>query len=329
MKKNLMYLAVAAIALTSCGGGFKQGPGGMLYNIHEDKSGANIKEGDFISVNIIAKTEGDSVLTNSYTTGRPIPTMVPKSQFKGDVIAALQMLSEGDSATVKVNIDSTSQKGQPRPPALKGKYIIFQIKVEKVIAKGNLAQDVFQNRVGDYFKKVAEELKKAEPGKISKYIADKGLKTTKTASGLNYVITQAGTGATPAVGDTAVVYYTGRLLGVDKPFETNVKETAMKDKATYNPMSPYKPIRVPVGMQKVIPGWDEGLMLMNKGSKATLVIPAMLAYGEQGMNPVIPPFSTLVFEIEMVDIVKPDPNAPKPVAAPQPQIQVQQAPAKK
>jgi hypothetical protein len=57
MKKNLMYLAVAAIALTSCGGGFKQGPGGMLYNIHEDKSGPTIKEGDFISVNLIAKTE--------------------------------------------------------------------------------------------------------------------------------------------------------------------------------------------------------------------------------------------------------------------------------
>lgn len=329
MKKNLMYLAVAAIALTSCGGGFKQGPGGMLYNIHEDKSGPTIKEGDFISVNLIAKTEGDSVLTNSYTTGRPIPTLTPKSQFKGDVIAALQMLSEGDSATVKVNIDSTSQKGQPRPAGLKGKYIIFQIKVEKVIAKGNLAQDVFQNRIADYFKGVSEQIKKAEPAKIQKYIADNNLKTTKTASGLNYVITKQGSGPVPSVGDTVEVYYTGHLIGVEKPFETNVKEIAMKDKATYNPMNPYKPIRFPVGMKQVIPGWDEGLLLMNKGSKATLVIPNNLGYGEQGMNPVIPPFSALVFDVEMVNIIKPNPNAPKPVApAVQPQVQVH-APVKK
>jgi FKBP-type peptidyl-prolyl cis-trans isomerase len=327
MKKNLMLLAVAAIALTSCGGGFKQGQGGMLYSIHEDKAGPTIKEGDFVAINLIAKTEGDSVLTNTYTTGRPIPAMMPKPQYKGDIYAGLMLLSEGDSATIKLNIDSMAKKGQPKPPGMKGKYILFQVKVEKVIAKGNLADNIFKGRIDEYFKGVTEQLKKAEPAKIQKYIADNNLKTTKTASGLNYEITKPGTGPTPTAGDTAVVYYTGKFL-TGKVFETNVKDIAIKDKATYNPMNPYKAIRIPVGVKQVIPGWDEGLMLLNKGAKATLVVPAALAYGEQGMGP-IQPFTTLVFDVEVVDIVKPNPNAPKPVAPPMPQVQAQQQPVKK
>jgi FKBP-type peptidyl-prolyl cis-trans isomerase FkpA len=318
MKQKLMLLAVAAIALTSCGGGFKQGQGGMLYNIHEDKSGPNVKEGDFVSVNMIAKTDSGKELNNTYTSGRPIATLMPKMQFKGDVVAAIMMLSEGDSATVKVNVDSMTKAGQPMQPGFKGKYIVFQLKVEKVISKGNLSETVFQDRVKDYFKTVTDKIKTDEPKKIQKYITDNNLKTTKTASGLNYVITKQGSGPTPAIGDSVEVYYVGKFLS-GKVFETNVKEEAMKDKATYNPMNPYKPIRVPVGMQKVIPGWDQGLMLMNKGSKATLVIPAVLAYGEQGMGP-IGPFTPLVFDLEVTNIIKPDPNAKPAPPAPQPPV---------
>jgi FKBP-type peptidyl-prolyl cis-trans isomerase FkpA len=165
MKQKLMLLAVAAIALTSCGGGFKQGQGGMLYNIHEDKSGPNVKEGDFVSVNMIAKTDSGKELNNTYTSGRPIATLMPKMQFKGDVVAAIMMLSEGDSATVKVNVDSMTKAGQPMQPGFKGKYIVFQLKVEKVISKGNLSETVFQDRVKDYFKTVTDKIKTDEPTK--------------------------------------------------------------------------------------------------------------------------------------------------------------------
>ena len=64
MKKKLMILAVAA-GLAGCKGGFKQGDGGMLYNIVEHKSSATIKDGDFVSLNGVIKTEGDSVLSST------------------------------------------------------------------------------------------------------------------------------------------------------------------------------------------------------------------------------------------------------------------------
>ncbi|MBE9583878.1 FKBP-type peptidyl-prolyl cis-trans isomerase [Mucilaginibacter sp. JRF] len=315
MKKGFMFFALAALAMASCNGGFKQAPGGLLYNIHTDKEGATIKEGDFLAVNVITKNDADSVLSSTYDAGNSAPVLMQKPQAKGDIYAALQLLSEGDSATIKMNIDSVFPKGQ-RPPQLKGKYLVYEMKVEKVIAKGKLSDQVFQGRISEYFKKQGEELKKREPVLMAKYIADNNLKVSKTASGLNYVITKQGSGPQIIEGDTAVVNYTGRLLS-GKVFDTSVKEVAEKEKIA-NPMRKYEPIRVPVGSAGIIKGWADALVLLNKGAKGTFVIPSSLAYGEQGSPNVIPPFSPLAFEIEVVDVVKPKAGAAPVAPAPAP-----------
>ena len=318
MRKNLLIIAVAALGLASCKGGFKQADGGLLYNIRVDKSGPTVKVGDFISLNLILKTEGDSVLGSTYELGRPVPQLMQKEQHKGDISTGIMLLSEGDSATIKLSIDSMFKKGAPRPPGIKGKYLVYEIKVEKVIPKGNLSDVVFQGRISEYFKQQADAIKKVEPAKIKKFVEDKKLKTTTTASGLQYVITKPGAGPTPALGDTVVVNYTGRLL-TGKFFDSSIKEEALKSKLPMDPRRTFEPLRVAVGQGKVIKGWDEGLMLLNKGAKATLVIPSELGWGEQGAPPVITPYSPVTFDVEIVDIIKGDPNAPK-TAAPQPPV---------
>jgi FKBP-type peptidyl-prolyl cis-trans isomerase len=332
MKQNLMFLALAAIGLASCNGGFKKGNGGMLYDIHVDKGAPRVKEGDFVSLQLIAKTDGDSVLMSTYEQGRPILTLLQKAQTPGDIFAGVKLLGEGDSATIKTDIDSIMKKGMRRPP-LKGKYIVYEVKVDKVIPKGKLSDTAFNSAITTYLKGQADILKKAEPAKIKKYIDDNKLAVTTTASGLNYVITKQGSGDKPAANDTVFVNYVGKFVN-GKLFETNLKDVAQKEK-TFNPMMQYKPIPVVVGIKAVIPGWDEGLMLLNKGAKATFVVPSKLAYGEQG-NQIIQPFTPLVFDVEVVNIVHPDPNAKKP-APPSPltlqqlqqQAKQQQAPAKK
>ncbi|MDB5024953.1 MAG: FKBP-type peptidylprolyl isomerase [Mucilaginibacter sp.] len=318
MKKNLMFLAFAALGLASCNGGFKKGTGGLLYDIHVDKGGAKIKEGDFISLNLVAKTDGDSVLMSTYEAGHPIVTLLQKAQAGGDIFAGVRLLAEGDSATIKTNIDSIYKKGTRRPP-FKGKYIVYEVKIEKVIPKGTLSDTAFNSRITRYMKAQADVLRKAEPAKIKKYIDDNKLAVTTTPSGLNYVMTKQGTGDKPAVGDTAEVLYTAKYLN-GKVFETNIKEVAQQNK-TYNPGMQYKAIRIPVGVKGVIPGWDEGLLLLNKGAKATFVIPSKLAYGEQGYQ-IIQPFTPLVFDVELVSITHPDPNAKK--AVPQAPMTLQQ-----
>ena len=308
MKKNLMFLALAAIGLASCNGGFKKGTGGMLYDIHVDKGAPRIKEGDFVSLQLIAKTDGDSVLMSTYEQGHAILTLLQKPQTNGDIFAGVKLLGEGDSATIKTNIDSITKKGMHRPP-LKGKYIVYEVKIDKVISKGKMADTAFNSTITTYLKAQADVMKKAEPAKIKKYLDDSKLNGTTTPSGLVYTITKPGAGDKPSVGDTVSVNYVGKFVN-GKLFETNVKEVAQKEK-TFNPMQQYKPIHIAVGVRAVIPGWDEGLMLLNKGAKATFVVPSKLAYGEQG-NQIIQPYTPLVFDVELVDIIHPDPNAKQP-----------------
>ncbi len=320
-----MLLALAAMGLASCNVGFKKGDAGMLYSIIIDKSGPRIAPGDFISLNVILKTDADSVVGSTYENGRPFMNLMQKPQAKGDFYSALELLSEGDSAVIKLNIDTLS-KGHPRPAGSKGKYQIYIVKVEKVVSKGNLSDEVFRGRYMAYVNQLSDQSKKAEPAKIDKYIKDNKLNVTKTDSGLYYQVTTTGTGIKPVVGDTVEVNYVGKFVN-GKVFDTNIKSEAQKAKMDVSPMRVFKPLRFPVGVMGMIKGWNLGLPLLNIGSKATFVIPSSLAYGEQGNGP-IAPFTPLVFDVELVSVTHPNPNAPKPVMPKMP-MQLKPQPVKK
>jgi peptidylprolyl isomerase len=111
-------------------------------------------------------------------------------------------------------------------------------------------------------------------------------KATPTASGLKYIVTRPGEGPHPASGANVKVHYAGRLTD-GKEFDNSYKRG--------------QPIEFRVGKGMVIPGWDEGIMLMQKGEKRTLIIPSNLAYGAQGRPPVIPENAMLIFDVELVD----------------------------
>jgi FKBP-type peptidyl-prolyl cis-trans isomerase FkpA len=127
--------------------------------------------------------------------------------------------------------------------------------------------------------------KEKENAEIQKYIKEKAPNAKKTASGLYYVIETEGTGPVPQPGQTVIAHYTGSLLD-GKEFDSDRGAT----------------FKFPLGQHRVIAGWDEGFALLKKGSKAKLIIPYELAYGEHGAGGVIPPFAPLVFEVELVDI---------------------------
>lgn len=106
-------------------------------------------------------------------------------------------------------------------------------------------------------------------------------------SGLQYIETEKGAGNAPKRGDRVAVHYVGRLEN-GKEFDNSLKRG--------------KPIEFLLGTGQVIPGWDEGIGLMNVGGKATLIIPPDLGYGSRGAGGVIPPNATLIFDVELVDI---------------------------
>ncbi len=114
-----------------------------------------------------------------------------------------------------------------------------------------------------------------------------GKDTIKTASGLQYVVVKKNeAGIQAASGKSVSVHYSGYLLD-GKMFDSSVERG--------------EPITFGLGQHQVIAGWDEGIALLKTGEKARLIIPYNLAYGEGGQGP-IPPKSTLIFDVELVDV---------------------------
>ena len=116
-------------------------------------------------------------------------------------------------------------------------------------------------------------------------------KTMTTDSGLKYVDTTVGTGASPKTGQTCVMHYTGWL-----------SEGGEKGKKFDSSVDRGSPFEFPIGMKRVIAGWDEGVGTMKVGGKRTLIIPPELGYGARGAGGVIPPNATLIFDVELLGV---------------------------
>ena len=116
-------------------------------------------------------------------------------------------------------------------------------------------------------------------------------KAMTTPSGLQIIDTTVGTGDSPRKGQTCVMHYTGWLSdggNKGKKFDSSVDRG--------------QPFEFPIGVQRVIGGWDEGVASMKVGGKRTLIIPPELGYGARGAGGVIPPNATLIFDVELLAI---------------------------
>ncbi|MBX2840066.1 MAG: FKBP-type peptidyl-prolyl cis-trans isomerase [Gammaproteobacteria bacterium] len=136
--------------------------------------------------------------------------------------------------------------------------------------------------------KAAEEKASAAKAEGEKFLADNAARdgVTTTESGLQYeVLTAADDGAKPSIDDTVSVHYVGTLIDGTE-FDSSIARG--------------EPASFP--LKGVIPGWTEGLQLMNLGSKFKFVIPSDLAYGDRGAGQNIGPGETLVFEVELLEI---------------------------
>jgi FKBP-type peptidyl-prolyl cis-trans isomerase len=230
----------------------------------------------------------------------------------------LKLLHDGDSAVFEYPSDSVF-KGVPdaqRPPYIKkGSISKFEITIKKVMTKAEFMANMDklrkeqavanESKRGEMIMQIqkfyGEEKIKKDNDAIDKYLADKKLKAITSPTGLRYIIEQDGSDAiTP--GTTVMVNYTGMLLS-GKIFDTSVEEVAKKNNML-QPGRPYSPFELMVGEGRVIPGWDEGLTYFKKGSKGKLIIPSYLGYADKGSGEIIPPYSCLVFDIDIVDIKK-------------------------
>jgi FKBP-type peptidyl-prolyl cis-trans isomerase FkpA len=316
MKKSILFLGMATALIMSSCQQFKKGDGGMEYNIIKDAGNAKAVPGDVVVFDFTMKTDHDTVMTSSYETFMPavfqLPGLEDPQNYAGGYLSAIRMLGEGDSAIFKINVDTLVAKtGSPRPPDSIDQFIVFTVKVHKNFQKGDLTDSALNSHVTEYMEARLQQLKESEPARIDAYVSENKLKTTKTASGLQYVVEKEGDGVKLTPGDSVVVEYTGSVIG-GITFDTSIEEVAKKHKL-YNQMRTYEPASFPVGSNMMLPGWEEGIQLMSKGAKYKLIIPSSLGYGEFGQQMVrIPQYAPLVFDVEIKDVKKGTGVIPEP-----------------
>lgn len=287
--KIALSLALITVSLFSCKPkSFTKLKSGLEYMIVKDAKGDKLaKEGSVIKMHIKTNLK-DSTIFDSYKDnhGQPVETMIQKAAFNGDPMEGFMLLSAGDSAVIKCVADSLF-RGQMPPFAKSGDIVTFYVNMISVKSQ-------------EEFKKEQEAANSVQNGTDDKLIQDylkaNNISAQKTPSGLYYVITQPGTGANPTQGQEVSMNYTGTLLDGTK-FDSNEDPK----------FSHVETFKFKLGTGQVIKGWDEGIALLNKGAKATLIVPSTMAYGKQEMpgnpnNPKgIPANSVLIFKVQMLD----------------------------
>ena len=195
----------------------------------------------------------------------------------------------------------------------KGQEVVNQVKQDDkivtvtIIRNGEAAKKFDAVKVfHDYFSEIAKEQSKyagVQKEKVDALAALKA-KATKTSSGLEYVITEKGTGKKPAIGTQVYIHYSG-FLENGTLFDSSVEEVATtfgKFDAARAEAKEYKPIPFTAGSKSgLIPGFIEGIEQLSFGDKAVIFIPSHLAYGATGAGGVIPPNANIVFEIQLLE----------------------------
>lgn len=195
------------------------------------------------------------------------------------ILPAIYELKVGDSSIIKANIDSIA-KGQAHPGFENGEYMTI---IFKTFTNEMLAQIDAEAKI------IAEKKKAGEEAALQAYFKANKINAIKSPEGIYYVITKATTGEKAHNGDNITANYTGKFLD-GKKFDSNM------DSAFHH----VQPFSFPLGQGRVIKGWDIAFSILRKGEKATIYVPSSLGYGDRGQGS-IPAFSTLVFDVELVD----------------------------
>lgn len=295
MNKITMLLGSALlVGLVSCNKsefeGFTKAENGLHYQFFtQDENGTKAAVGDGISYKVVyalKRATSDSVLfdskLNSEDGSGTVRNILPKSSFQGSLEDAFTMMAKNDSAAFIISADSfflKTNKMQALPPFVKpGDKLQITIKMVEIKTKKELDEN--QKKQEAEIAQLAE----GEKPKLDAYLTSNKITNAPTTSGLIFIETQKGKSKDhPKATDVVTVHYTGTLLDGTK-FDSSLDRG--------------EPTTFP--LNQVIPGWTEAIQLMTKGSKAKLIIPSALAYGPRGGGP-IPPYSTLLFEVELID----------------------------
>jgi FKBP-type peptidyl-prolyl cis-trans isomerase FkpA len=268
----VMLVALTMLACSSKYPGYDKTATGLYYKLYKvSKDTVKAKLGDWVSLDMRYKYKDSTLFNSKASMGAPVRFQLPASDFKGDIYEGIRMLSPGDSADFMVNADSLFTKTfrQPKRPNFidTNSVVHFYITMISIDSPAKMMQ------------KEEDELKK--------YIEEKKITVAPQASGLYYVETLAGKGAKV---DTGVWV------------KVNFKVSLIDGKQIFSTMERGEPMEFEFGKKFDTPGFEEGVSKMLKGGKSTLIVPSKIAFGETGRGTMVPPYATVIYDVDIVDI---------------------------
>lgn len=294
MINKIFFLLLSMGMLAACGSdnGRKMTDSGYEYEIVRKGDGVAIPMESYVFFHM-SLSQKDSVIQSTTTTGRAsVLKLMEDNKSYGQLEALVDLmatLSKGDSLKFYFPVDSFDQI----PPGFDQftEPMVYHVGITDVMDEEQFK--VFSQEMQAELEKEREVVRARFPEVEA--MANDNWKTLKaggfddkiqrTSSGLGYIIHEQGDGPIPARGEQVSVHYYGMLDADAKMFDSSFKMG--------------QPYQFPLGVGQVIQGWDEGLLLFPKGTKATLLIPAALGYGAAGSPPMIPENSDLIFYVEL------------------------------
>ena len=295
MKTGIRFIYfICIVGLFSCKKGKEMKTNeGFKYRLYTNQQGPKTELGNYVTVEMVYRNSEDSVLFDSRLHG-PIRFRLEKIPFKGSYEDGLTYLSSGDSATFYVPADSMIAYMQNQVESdnaitnlhgiKKGTLLKFDIKLIKIQTETEAEEEIL-------LQLSAKENR--EKNEIQTYIKKHDFPEKPEADGYYLIIHKEGKGKSVDSGRVVSLQYEGRFLN-DSVFD-----------GTGRRGQPYNFIS---GAHHVIAGWELAMKNMHQGASFTLLVPSSLAYGEAGIRNVqtgtyiVPPFTPLVFDIEIISV---------------------------
>lgn len=286
---------VLMLGLISCSE--TETPGGVKFTTLKKGDGIEIETGKFVMVHMVLRNHKDSLLLSTYKEDQPMVMPMPDASMAEDTgeFGVIKMLTKGDCVTFKLPAKTVYTKRRRAVPKNIDPSSLFTFILHM---KESMTLEEAKKYEAEQIAKMEQQQLQADSKIIAEHLAAKKIEALSTPSGIRYVIDKAGKGEFAKPSQIAYVHYAGFLLD-GKIFDTSLASVAKAN--NFNNGNRNEPYLVTVGAREVIQGWDEILLLMNKGMKITVFIPSGLAYGTRGKNQ-IPPNTNLMFTMEVVDI---------------------------
>mgnify|MGYP002624971024 CR=1 FL=1 len=284
--------------MAACGtGDFKTTDSGLMYKFEkQNKDARQVQDGDVLVGEMTIKFDTTETFSN---VGHVDRIMQATKTFDGDLYEGLLMMHVGDKATFAIAADTLAKFLQPNqmPPYYKpgtDMKIYYEISLQDIVTKDELLQEQAN------FMQEMQQRQKSEPEAIANYISSNNIKEKANSEGLYVIVKKKGNGPKVAPGKKVAVNYTGSLLD-GTIFDSSVESDARRGNI-YEEGRTYEPLSYTVGQMSLIKGWEDGIMGQAEGSILQLVMPSNLGYGSRSVGERIPPYSPLVFDIEIVSV---------------------------